>query len=396
VRAESRRQAIISAAEDQDMSGRQADIVIIGGGIVGCGVACFLAERNEGPILVVERDALGSGSTGGSFGGVRQQFSHPLEIELSRRGHRFWRTCAERFDAPCPFHEDGYLFVTGQEATAERLVQAAEVQRAAGMPEVHVLGPAEIERTVPWLSAEGLRLGTYTPRDGRVNPMDGVAALAQAARRRGVAFREGFPVAEVRARGGAWEVVGPEVVACRRVVVAAGCWSPVLLRPFGLHLDLWPKPLHGAVTGPVQLGDRVPLTIDLDTGFVVEREADGLMISVLRDRDPSDYGHAEMLAEFAELARHRAPGLQELRIVRPTVGLVDHGGDGHPYVGEVADGLWMAAGFSGHGTMHGPVIAELLARAMTGQPDPAFDLATFDPRRAPAPQAEWMQATRKG
>jgi glycine/D-amino acid oxidase-like deaminating enzyme len=56
----------------------------------------------------------------------------------------------------------------------------------------------------------------------------------------------------------------------------------------------------------------------------------------------------------------------------------------------------MAAGFSGHGTMHGPVVAELLARAIVGRPDPQFDLAVFDPRRPPAPESEWMQATQKG
>jgi glycine/D-amino acid oxidase-like deaminating enzyme len=57
--------------------------------------------------------------------------------------------------------------------------------------------------------------------------------------------------------------------------------------------------------------------------------------------------------------------------------------------------LWIAAGFSGHGTMHGPVVAELLARVIAGRPDPALDLAAFDPRRPPAPQSEWMRATQK-
>jgi glycine/D-amino acid oxidase-like deaminating enzyme len=177
--------------------------------------------------------------------------------------------------------------------------------------------------------------------------------------------------------------------------VAAGAWSGALLAPFGLRLDLWPKPLHGAIVTGVRLGDPLPLTIDLDTGLVVEREADGLLIAVLRDEDPPGYTVEQMLADFYERARHRAPVLQDATLVRPTLGLVDHGGDGHAYVGQVEDGLWTAAGFSGHGTMHGPVVAELLARTIAGQPDPTLDLSAFDPWRPPGQTAEWMQATQK-
>jgi sarcosine oxidase subunit beta len=377
------------------VSSGPVETVIVGGGIVGCGLACYLSELTDGPIVVLERDQLGSGSTGGSFGGVRQQFSHPLEIELSRRGHAFWRTCAERFDSPCPFHEDGYLFLTGRDRTAERLVRAAEAQRACGMPDVHVLRPAEIAERFPWLSPEGLQLGTYTPRDGRVNPMDGLAALAAAARRRGVVFREGVAVSALSRTPAGWEVTGSERLTARRVVVAAGAWSGALLAPLGLRLDLWPKPLHGAIVAGVQLGDPLPLTIDMDTGLVVEREADGLLIAVLRDEDPAGYTAEQMLEDFHEQARHRAPVLQDVTVVRSTLGLVDHGGDGHAYVGQVEDGVWVAAGFSGHGTMHGPVVAELLARTVAGQPDPGVDLAAFDPWRPPGQAAEWMQATQK-
>ena len=87
--------------------------MIVGGGIAGCAVAHYLTEEGETDILLVEADELGSGSTGGSFGGVRQQFSTPLEIELSRRGLEFWRTAERVFDSPVPWHENGYLFMSG-------------------------------------------------------------------------------------------------------------------------------------------------------------------------------------------------------------------------------------------------------------------------------------------
>src|SRR5260370_7035184 len=86
--------------------------LIVGGGIAGCALAHYFAEEGETDIVLVEADELGSGSTGGSFGGVRQQFSTPLEIELSRRGLEFWRPAERVFDSPVPWHENPSLLLT--------------------------------------------------------------------------------------------------------------------------------------------------------------------------------------------------------------------------------------------------------------------------------------------
>src|SRR3989475_6612138 len=96
------------------MTVERVGTAIIGGGIAGCAVAYYLAAEGETDILLLEADELGSGSTGGSFGGVRQQFSTPLEIELSRRGPEFWRSAQRVFDAPITRHAHGYLFMSGQ------------------------------------------------------------------------------------------------------------------------------------------------------------------------------------------------------------------------------------------------------------------------------------------
>src|SRR5207237_10589026 len=130
--------------------GERVGTLIVGGGIVGCAVAYYLAEEGARDILLVEQSSLASGSTGGSFGGVRQQFSTPLEIEFSRRGLEFWRTCEKVFDSPCPFHEDGYLVVSGKPEIVERLTQAAELQRSLGLTDVHLPDAEQIEETVPW------------------------------------------------------------------------------------------------------------------------------------------------------------------------------------------------------------------------------------------------------
>src|SRR5215510_1299500 len=371
------------------------ETIVVGGGIVGAAVTYFLTQEGAGAVLLVEQNELASGSTGGSFGGVRQQFSTPLEIELSRRGLEFWKTAGRVFDSPVPFDQCGYLFVTGQMEIMERLLAAAGLQTEMGLREVHVLSAERLVEAAPWISPEGLLGGTWTPGDGRVTPPDGVAALVRAARAAGATVREQWPVRSFERSGGRWVVKGPVEVETERVVVCTGFWSAQLLRPFGLDLTIRPLQLLGAITEPALRGQRVPLTIDLDTGFCVEPEGAALVLAILLEENPPGWSHERMLVEFWELARRRAPVLAEVKIARFTSGDVDLGGDGHPYVGEVETGLWMAAGFGGHGTMHGPVVGRLLAAMMTGHPDPTIDISPLRPHRPVGTAEEWMVATRK-
>src|SRR5438445_266621 len=257
----------------EDRMTERVGTVIVGGGIAGCAVAHYLAEEGETGILLVEADELGSGSTGGSFGGIRQQFSTALEIELSRRGLEFWRTAERVFDSPVAWHRNGYLFMTGQPDIMAKLAEAAALQRSMGLTDVHVLDP--------------------------------------------------------------------------------------------------------------------------DTGLLIEREADGLLVAILLEENPPGYGHAQMLEDFADLARVRAPSLADLRIAKQVVANVDLGGDGHPYVGLVEEGLWMLAGFGGHGVMHAPPVAKLLAKTITGRPDPSLDISSLSPWRSGDAAAEWVVAAKK-
>jgi sarcosine oxidase subunit beta len=186
--------------------------LIVGGGIAGCALAHYLAEEGETDIVLVEADELGSGSTGGSFGGVRQQFSTPLEIELSRRGLEFWRTAERVFDSPVPWHENGYLFLSGNADIVAKLAEAAKLQRSMGLTNVDVLDVEQIKELTPWVGTEGLLGGTYTPHDGKVTPTEGVSALAKAARARGVRIREQWDLKSLETSGSGWRVTGPEVL----------------------------------------------------------------------------------------------------------------------------------------------------------------------------------------
>jgi sarcosine oxidase subunit beta len=286
--------------------------------------------------------------------------------------------------------------MTGQPDIMAKLAEAAALQRSMGLTDVQVLDPEQIREVVPWIATPGLLGATYTPNDGKVTPTDGVAALVKAARRRGVRFHEHWTVRSLERVDSVWRLVGPEVVEAERVVVCTGYWTSDFLRSFGLELTIRPQALYSAITGAALAGQYVPLTIDLDTGFLVEREAEGLLIAILLEANPPGYGHTRMLEEFAELARVRAPSLAELRVAKGVVANVDMGGDGHPYVGSVEDGLWMAAGFGGHGVMHGPPVGELLAKTIAGRPDPTLDIAPLTPWRKAGGASEWMVAAKKG
>src|SRR5436309_6968460 len=206
---------------------------IIGGGIAGCAVAYYLAAEGETDILLLEADELGSGSTGGSFGGVRRQFSTPMEIELSRRGLEFWRSAEKVFDSPVTWHANGYLFMSGQPEIVAKLAEAAALQRKMGLDDVHVLDPEQIREVVPWIGTDGVLGGTYTPNDGRVTPTEGVAALVKAAKARGVRFREKWEVRSLERAASGWRISGPWVIEAERVEPSTGYWSSGFIRPLG-------------------------------------------------------------------------------------------------------------------------------------------------------------------
>jgi sarcosine oxidase subunit beta len=357
----------------------RCDVAIVGGGIVGTALAYYLVENGVPDVVLVEQSLLGSGTTGGSAGGVRQQFGTELEIEMSRRGLAFWKSAEQRFDSPCPFHEDGYLLLTGQASIAAEFEAAAELQRRAGLTGVELVQPARLSEIVPWLSSEGLLVGSWSPGDGHMVPTDGVAALARAARTLGVQIREGWPVNRIERLHDGWQLVGPEPLWAGKVVVAAGYWTPELIRPLGHEIDIRLNVQYQLISEPAFPGERVPITIDVDSGLFVEREGQGLALAVI-GRTPQLASHQEVMYEFIRRARIRAPGLLNLKVAKEVTLKPATGGDGSPYVGELEPGLWTCC-FVGHGAMHGPPIAELVAKELAGRPDRSVDMQSWRPDR---------------
>ena len=177
-------------------------------------------------------------------------------------------------------------------------------------------------------------------------------------------------------------MIGADILLARRLVVAAGYWTPELIRQLGHDLDIRLNVQYQLLTEPTFPGERVPITIDVDSGLFVEREGPGLALAVI-GRTPQLTSHQDVLYEFTRRAQIRAPGLLNVRIAKEVTLNPAIGGDGAPYVGELEPGLWVCC-FVGHGAMHGPPVAEFVARELAGNPDRSVDITAWDPHRSPA------------
>lgn len=370
------------------------DTLVVGGGVAGLALACALQDRGVTDVLVLEAAELGSGVTAGSLGGVRRQFSNPLEIRLALRGLEFWKSAEERFEYPCRFQEDGYLMMTGDEARMEALASASATQNELGGAPSLTLTADELGQAAPWLRAHGLVGGVWTPEDGRVNATDGVAGMAQAVRRDGGRIVTYAPVRGIVRADGVWQVTADRDYEAQTVVLASGLGTHALLAPFGLELGIYALPVRYAFTETALEGHPVPLTIDLDTGFAVEREGDGVAIALL-DPVAAERSAMQMLEDVAGIAATRAPDLVSVGIRSTMIADADGCIDGRPYAGAIDEGLWVLAGFGGHGVVHAPPIAEQLASQIAGQ-SATIDISAFDPLRdTSGGAAEWMTAVKQ-
>ena len=369
----------------------RVDVLVIGGGILGAGVAYYLAQEGVSDVLVVEASLRGSGATGGSMGNVRQQgFGTELEIECSRRGLAFWKSVEDTFGLPCPFHEDGFLMLTGNDDSVRVFEAQAELQRKMGMPDVAILEPSEVVDILPFVNPAGLICGSYTPHDGHVMAMDGLAAYLHAGRERGVRIREHWPVDSVERGDGVWVAHGPTDVAAKQVVMAAGAGTPKLVAPFGITMDIRAVPHRNLLTGPAFPGHRIPTTIDIDSGLTVEREGESLILA-MTGRNPAPRDDDHLVELFFDAAAKRAPALVDLSVIKHLTHYVQVGGDDMPYVGLVDEDLWAVA-FTGHGVMHGPAVAEAVAKQIVGRPDDTLDMSMWDIRREPGkPTVLWRR-----
>ena len=347
-----------------------ADIVVVGGGVVGTSAAYHLAAAGAGSVLLLERDqALGTGSTGRCAGGFRHQFSSAVNIELSLASVRMITSFTEEHGLPLDVWQDGYLFLVRTEPVWQDYLASVQLQRSLGV-KVEVLAPEEAAGLIPGIETKGMLGATFGPEDGLADPSGLTQGYATAAVRAGAEIERQVEVTGVNLQAG--RVVGVSTskgtVTAPVVVNAAGPWAGVLAESAGVHLPLEPIPRQVVVTGPFDgMPDRRTLVIDAETTFYFHREAAGVLLGMGgKDEKPSFDTRVDerfIEEEVLPVAVQMFPPLEKAGMAYSWAGLYEMTPDRHPIVGEApaVEGFYLANGFSGHGFQHAPIVGKLLA-----------------------------------
>lgn len=349
-----------------------ADVVIIGGGIIGSSIAYNLAQQGCTNVLVLEREAhQGKGSTGKSMGGVRAQFATPVNIQMSLYSINFFSTFDEVVGHPADYRPHGYLFAATSERHMEYLRTNHARQKALGLNNVEFLSREDILETVPQLYADDIVGGTFCPTDGFVDPHSVMMGFMLNAREHGARLWLDTSVTGIDVENdqvtGVQTTRGP--VATRVVVNASGAWAAEVARLAGAELPVVPLRRQLVPTEPfANLPQRFPMVIDMSTGFHFRRE--GLRI-LLAWNDPAETPgfKTEFDPAFIEKiltrAAERVPCLAEAAVNprRAWAGLYEMTPDHHAIIGRAptVTGLYFANGFSGHGVMHSPATGRIIS-----------------------------------
>jgi glycine/D-amino acid oxidase-like deaminating enzyme len=348
-----------------------ADVVIAGGGIAGCALAYQLAKRKV-DVLLLERETLGSQSTGKCAGGVRQQFSNEANVRLQRLSVQLMQGFEQETGHPADFRQIGYLFVLTQPQHVEDFRHNMEMWHRVGVTEARWVDAAEAARMVPVLNVEDVLGCTFCPSDGIASPADVTTGYAEGARRLGARLKEGVEVTGIDVAGGRVQGVRTSAgdIATRLVFNCAGAWSASIGRMAGLEIPVLPYRRHIAVTGTFPAVSRTtPMTVDFNTSLYFHPEGDGVLMGMSDRSEPPGFGADvswDFLEKMFEQAAYRAPALAGAGVKTAWAGLYEMTPDHQAILGSIdeVEGFWCAAGFSGHGFMQAPAAALLLTQLL--------------------------------
>ena len=349
-----------------------ADVVIIGGGIVGSSIAWHLTHGGCKNVLVIERESSqGKGSTGKSMGGVRAQFSTPVNIQMSLYSIPFYAKFEEVVGHPADYRPQGYLFLATKDSHQAYLHDNFERQKKLGLKTARLLAAEEIRAMLPQLRTDDVLGGSFCTTDGFVDPYSVMNGFMASAVENGATLWKKTEVTGI-ATGqlGAFRVeTTREPVSTRTVVNAAGAWSAQIAKFVGIDLPVEPLRRMLVPSEPFSdLPDSSPMVIDMSTGFHFRPEGRGFLLA-WNDPDETPGYKTDFEPAFIEKilmhAADRVPAFENLPInpKRAWAGLYEMTPDHHCILGPVADvpGFFLANGFSGHGVMHSPATGKILA-----------------------------------
>lgn len=363
-----------------------AEIIIIGGGIIGTSIAYYLAQKRAKDVILLEKGILGEGSTSKCAGGIRLQFSTQINIAFSLASMEIWDHFSEITEGDISFKKVGYLFLATTEEEWATFQANVKIQRQWGIP-VELLSPAEIAYRWPFLKVDDLAGGTYCPSEGYAGPYEALTAFARGARNGGVKIYEGTEVLAIKPEKDKLYTLKTNKGDFRSpfVVMATGPYAEKTGELVGLKIPVLPYRRQIFFTAPFPwLPESFPLTIDFHQGWYFRREGKGLLLSGPKDDFPSFNMHIdyEAMAITAENSMRRVPVLEKAQIVRGWSGLYEISPDHHAILGEVPSlpNFFLANGFSGHGFQHSPAVGKVMAELLLRE-KPSLDISSLSLER---------------
>lgn len=364
---------------------KRAEVVIIGGGIMGLALAWNLARLGQKDVLVLEENYLCSGASGRNGGGVRAQWSTATNVRLAKRSVELCRSFAREFGINVWFRQGGYLFLAPDSEQAERLENASRLHNSLGVP-TRMLSTGGARELVPQLDGGKFVGAAFNPDDGVVFPWPFMWGYAEGARKLGVQVETFTKVLGIDTAGG--KVVSVRTdrgsVDCDVLVNAAGAWSPGVARLAGVELPNQPHRHEICSSEPLKpwLG---PLVSIMGSGLYFSQSMRGEIVGGMGD--PDEPPALEMGSTLRFLSRYSkaiidcVPSLRDVKVIRQWAGCYDHTPDNNPILGESPElpNFLQLNGFVGHGFMMAPAVTEAMATWMTGgAKDEIFDRFTLE------------------
>ncbi len=365
----------------------RAEVVIIGGGVMGASAAFHLAEAGVTDVVLLEADQLACGSTSKSAGGVRLQFSDEINIALALRSMDAFERFGDRPGADIGLRQVGYLFLLTDPDDVTEFERNTALQNSMGVPS-RMLSAAEAGRLSTMAYVDDVLAASICMRDGHATPDAVVLGYATAARAMGVEIATRCPVTGIDIDAG--EITGVHTprgtVSTSTVICVAGAWSPAIASMVGVSLPVQPVARPIWFTEPMpNRPDPVPMTIDFTTGFYFHSEGPGLLFGMADPDQPAGFDapmRPDWLEVVGDVVAHRAPALLDVGIAGGWHGYYETTPDHNALIGESAQAsrFIYATGFSGHGFLLGPAVGEVLRDLVLGR-TPPVDVSGFDVER---------------
>lgn len=364
-----------------------ADVVVIGGGSTGTSVAFQLARRGS-RVVLVDRGAIGSGPTSKSIGIIRQHYSYEPLIRMVLRSLELFSRFEDLTGGTADFTRAGFLLLASSGQMPSLRTNTALQQRLG--VRTSVLEPAQLKALDPRLRVDDLGGAAYEPDSGFADGYATASSFASAARALGAQILEHTVVERIKVEGGKVQSVATsrDSITAPSVLVAAGAWTTALLAPLKIHVPIEAARQQVVQLAPPSSFGRLGTVIeDLQQGFYARAEAGGTVLAGVLEEEaeeivqPDAFKHGvdfDFVERVGQMWAHRFPGAGEAEVRGGYASLYDVTPDWQPILGRVdgIDGLSIAAGFSGHGFKLSPVLGELLAAVVLGEP-PAIDISMF-------------------